>query len=418
MYTDDSTCDGIGLEAINAYVGQASVAVRDIFERRQLDLSRFDNLMMSAKSVGFPWEDPITIAVNAAHPIMQGLSDAERRTIRLLVTATESGVDFGKSISTYIHDCLGMDRRCRLFEIKQACFGGTAALQTAVSFVASSPDPDTRALVIATDCPRAKLKATYVEPSQGLGGVAMLVSRRPEAMEMDPGAFGCCSFEVMDTCRPVPELELGDPDLSLFSYLDCLASSFSAYQEAVADADFMDTFDLLAFHTPFPGMVKGAHRHLLRKLKIADPSRIESDFSRRLLPSLRYCTEVGNIYSAGLYLALCGAMDQAVLTRPLRIGLFSYGSGCASEFFSAVITPRSQQLVRETALGERIANRHRLPWGEYEKVTDANMGWTFGLKDKVMSRDGLDALYERLFENRRLLTLKCINNFHREYAWS
>jgi len=418
MDTDSLMNNGVGLEAINAYVGQAYVSVREIFEHRRLDLSRFDNLMMSAKSVGFPWEDPITIAVNAAQPIVQGLSETERATIRLLVVATESGIDFGKSISTYIHDYLGLNRNCRQFEVKQACFGGTAALQTAVSFIAASPTPDSRALVIATDCPRAKLKNTYVEPSQGFGGTAMLVSRRPAIMEMDVGAFGSYSFEVMDTCRPVPELELGDPDLSLFSYLDCLVGSVRGYQETVAETDFMETFDLLAFHTPFAGMVKGAHRHLLRKLKVVDPARIEADFVQRLLPSLSYCSEVGNIYSAGLYLALSGALDRAIITHPLRIGLFSYGSGCASEFFSGVITPTSQQLMRTTGLGGRLAGRYHFPWNEYEQVTDANMEWTFGLKDKTMSQTGFEHLYERLFLDRRLLTLKQINNFHREYDWS
>lgn len=410
--------NGVGLEAINAYVGEAAISVRDIFERRGLDLSRFGNLLMANKSVGFPWEDPVTIAVNAAQPIVAALPEAERRQIRLLIVATESGVDFGKSVSTYVHDYLGLDRRCRLFEIKQACFGGTAALQTAVSFVAASLSADAKALVIATDCPRAKLKHTYVEPSQGFGGVAMLVSRRARAMEMDLGAFGSCSFEVMDTCRPVPELELGDPDLSLFSYLDCLVSSFRDYQEVVAEADFESTFDLLAFHTPFAGLVKGAHRHVMRKLGIVDPGRVENDFQRRLAPSLTYCAEVGNIYSAGLYLALCGAMDHAPAGEPARIGLFSYGSGCASEFFSAVLTGDSRSHMRATGLATRIAQRHRLAWDDYERVTDANLEWTFGLKDKAMSLVGLEALYESRFQGRRRLVLKRIHNFHREYEWS
>ena len=33
----------------------------------------------------------------------------------------------------------------------------------------------------------------------------------------------------MDSCRPTPEIETGDADLSLLSYLDCIENSFLAY---------------------------------------------------------------------------------------------------------------------------------------------------------------------------------------------
>src|SRR5690606_30479191 len=127
----------------------------------------------------------------------------------------------------------------------------------------------------------------------------------PAILALDPGANGCHSFEVMDTCRPEVNIETGDPDLSLMSYLDCLENSFAAYAERVEEADFAETFDYLAFHTPFAGMVKGAHRMMMRKLKKAKAEESERDFERRLAPSLGYSRQVGNTYSAALYLALC-----------------------------------------------------------------------------------------------------------------
>ena len=119
----------VGIESINAFCGQASLDIRMLFEARDLDLERFNNLMMVEKSVGLPCEDAVTNAVNAAKPIVDALSEEERSRIELIITATESGVDFGKSLSTYIHDYLGLGRKCRLFELKQASYGGTAGLQ-------------------------------------------------------------------------------------------------------------------------------------------------------------------------------------------------------------------------------------------------------------------------------------------------
>ena len=56
--------------------------------------------------------------VNAAKPIIDRLTEAEKDRIELLITCSESGIDFGKSLSTYIHDYLGLNRNCRLFELK------------------------------------------------------------------------------------------------------------------------------------------------------------------------------------------------------------------------------------------------------------------------------------------------------------
>lgn len=408
----------VGIEAINFYGGPAYISVRDIFEARELDLGRFNNLMMDKKSVGMPCEDPVTNAVNAARPIIDRLTDSEKNSIDLVITASESGLDFGKSLSTYIHDYLGLSRNSRLFEVKQACYGGTAALHMASSYIASQVSPGAKALVVATDVARAAAKNTYAEPSQAVGAIAMLVSDRPEVMELDLGASGYYSFEVMDTFRPMPEIETGDPDLSLLSYLDCLDNSFKAYEEKVEGVNFMHTFDFLAFHTPFPGMVKGGHRKMMRELARISPDQIEEDFNRRVAPSLGYCTQVGNVYSATLYLALCGLIDQADFEDFSRVGLFSYGSGCSSEFYSGILTKHSKAVLSEMMIGKKLAQRYRLDIEEYDRILDLNMEWMFGIKDKEVELSGFTEIYEQFFKGRGLLVLNRVKNYHREYSWS
>lgn len=407
----------VGIEKINAYFGVTRIGIRDLFAERGLDLSRFDNLMMRQKSVGLPCEDAVTNAVNAAKPIIDEMGP-ERDCIELLITATESGIDFGKSLSTYIHGYLGLSRRCRLFEVKQACYGGTAALQMAASFVAANASPGAKALVIATDSARAALRKTYAEPSQGFGSVAMLVGDRPAVMALDLGASGFCSYEVMDTCRPQADIELGDPDLSLLAYLDCLEGSYLDYAARVADVDVHRTFDYLAFHTPFVGMVKGAHRHLMRRAAGASREEIEADFARRVAPSLVYCAEVGNTYTASLYVALCGTLDHATGPAQQRIGLFSYGSGCASEFFSGVIGPSSQLALARRHLHDALERRRLLTMPEYDRLLQLNQEWFFGIKDKDVDLAPYQAIYESQVEGRGLLVLNRISNFHREYRWS
>lgn len=408
----------VGIEALNFYGGPAYIDVRSIFEKRGLDLERFDNLMIQSKAVGVPCEDPVTNGVNAAKPIIDQLTEAEKNSIELVITSSESGLDFGKSLSTYIHDYLGLSKNCRLFEVKQACYGGTAALHMAACFVESQASPGAKALIIATDVARAAAKMTYAEPSQAVGAIAMLVSDQPEILEIDFGAAGYYSYEVMDTCRPLPEIELGDPDLSLLSYLDCLENSFRAYAAKVERADFIETFDYLAFHTPFPGMVKGAHRKMVRDLIHLSSDRIEADFQRRVAPSLTYCVQVGNVYSATLYLALCGLIDHEDLSDFNRIGLFSYGSGCSSEFYSGIISAYSKSVLREMKIGERLAARYQLNIEEYDRLLDLNAEWTFGIQNKEVDFGTFAKIYDHYFKGKQLLVLKQIKDYHREYTWS
>lgn len=406
----------VGIEAINAYVGQASIDIRTLFKGRNLDLSRFDNLMMQQKTVGLPCEDPVTNGVNAAKKIIDQLNESEKNQIELLITATESGLDFGKSLSNYIHKYLGLSRRCRMFEVKQACYAGTAALNMAAGIIAQQPNA--KALVVATDVARAAVKMTYAEPSQGVCAVAMLISNQPTIFELDLGANGFYGFEVMDTFRPDPEIETGDPDLSLLTYLDCLEGSFQDYREHVEGADFASTFDYLAFHTPFAGMVKGAHRKMMRELNHATPEVIEEDFKKRVLPSLRYPMKTGNAYSASLYLALCSLIDSIQINNPKRVGMFSYGSGCASEFFSGIITPESKKKLSEMRISEALEQRYSLTMEEYNSLLDSCVSGYFGYKDHMIDNTKFQHIYDEKFQGKGLLILKEVKNYIREYVWS
>ncbi len=413
----------VGIEAMNACVGQAFFNTRTLFEARGLDLERFDNLMMIEKSVCLPCEDPVTYGVNAAKSIIEALSSAERDRIELLITSTESGLDFGKSLSTYIHHYLGLNRRCRLFEIKQACYGGTAALQMATNFIASNASPGAKALVVATDVLRGIggtfESMAYAEPAAGVGSVAMLISSKPDIMELDFGANGYYGYEVMDTCRPDVGVETGDADLSLLSYLDCLEASYSAYAARVEGVDFQETFDYLAFHTPFAGMVKGAHRNLMRKYKQQPPAIIQADFEKRVAPSLKYCVRVGNIFGGTLYLALCSLIDDVLISAPSRVGLYSYGSGCSSEFYSGIITPQSQTKLSLMGINNALEKRYHLSLNEYEHLLKLNNEWLFGVKDKNMDLSAFNDIYNKQLANKGFLILKGVGkNYHRQYEWS
>jgi polyketide biosynthesis 3-hydroxy-3-methylglutaryl-CoA synthase-like enzyme PksG len=411
-----------GIEAINIYCGSAAIDVAELAKHRQLNTERFENLLMKEKTVPMPYEDPISNGVNAAKPILDALTKEEIESIDMLITCSESGIDFGKSMSTYIHDYLKLSRNCRLFELKNACYSGTAGFQMAVNFILSGTAPGRKVLVIATDIMRmstvegAAMEMSFVEPSSGSGAVAMLISDQPKIFEIDKGASGYYGYEVMDTCRPVPDKEAGDSDLSLLSYLDCCENSFKEYQKRVDDIDYQDSFQYLVFHTPFGGMVKGAHRTNMRKFKKAKPDQIEKDFQERVAPSLEYCQRVGNIMGATTYLALVSMIEKGNFKTPKRVGVFSYGSGCCSEFFSGVIHPESQELISSLAIEEHLDERVVLTMEEYESTFTDNAEIKFGTKDFKINT----TLYPKPFskvKGKNKLIFSEIKNYHRIYEW-
>jgi polyketide biosynthesis 3-hydroxy-3-methylglutaryl-CoA synthase-like enzyme PksG len=411
----------IGIEAMGFYGGSACIDVGELAVHRRLDMARFENLLMKQKTVALTCEDPVSFAVNAAKRVVDGLDAAEKDRVELLITCTESGIDFGKSMSTYVHHYLGLNRNCRMFELKQACYSGVAGLQMAMGFLLSGMSPGAKALVVATDVSRYVVVDgthaedadwSFAEPSSGAGSVAMLVGGGATVFVPDVGASGCYGYEVMDTCRPVPDSEAGNADLSLMSYLDCCEQSFIEYCKRVPGAHYGESFNYLAFHTPFGGMVKGAHRAMQRKFQKADPKTIEADFERRVRPGLRHCQRVGNIMGGTAALSLLSTIDNGEFPESRRIGVFSYGSGCCSEFFSGVVTPEGQRRVRALGVSSLLDGRRRLSMAEYDALLRQSHRLKFGTQNVV-----LDDLPTRGPGEGPTLFLRRIDDFHRIYEW-
>ncbi len=415
----------VGIEAMNCYGGTACLDVFELAQYRGLDMSRFENLLMKERTVPMPYEDPVSLGVNAAKPIIDALSEEEKNRIEMVVTCSESGVDFGKSMSTYIHDYLGLNKNCRLFEVKNACYSGTAGFQIALNFILAGVSPGAKALVVATDLARfmaadggEALQAdwSFAEPSGGAGAVAMLVSDKPYIFNIDIGANGYYGYEVMDTCRPIPDSEAGNSDLSLLSYLDCCDAAFNEYKKRVPEADYQTSFQYLVFHTPFGGMIKGAHRNRMRKEYRMKPDLIEQDFQKRVMPGLTYCQRVGNIMGATIFMSLMSTICNGEFDNPKRIGCFSYGSGCCSEFYSGVVTKDGAERLKARNFAKELDNRFKLNIDQYLDLLNLNGAVAFGTRNTKINKDIVPETLQGK-RDRKILVLDEIKEFHREYVW-
>jgi polyketide biosynthesis 3-hydroxy-3-methylglutaryl-CoA synthase-like enzyme PksG len=197
-----------------------------------------------------------------------------------------------------------------------------------------------------------------------------------------------------------------------------LSGAYAAYKGKIPDVDLLTSFHYFAFHTPFAGMVKGAHRKLMRENCSLTPAEIEEDFHRRASQSLAFCCQVGNVYSATTYLALCGLIDAAPVQVPQRVGVFSYGSGCSSEFYSGILMPGASEKIRRFGIQKELDNRYLLSMDEYDRLVDISGEWTFGTKDKQMDTAGFEGIYRQKFSGSGLLVFRGVDNYYRQYEWS
>ena len=257
-----------------------------------------------------------------------------------------------------MHGLLGLSSRCRVVELKHACYGGTAALQMAANIVRINPKE--KVLVIAADVARYDLGSPG-EATQGCGAVAMLVTNNPQVLALEVGS-GFYTEDVMDFWRPnYRDTALVDGKYSTMVYLTALKNAWEHFKET-RQLDYED-FARFCYHLPFTKMAIKAHTRLM---KIAGVDAETQANDQKMHSSLSYNRLVGNSYSASLYFGLAALLDND--TENLagqRIGLFSYGSGCVGEFFSGIIGEGYHQGCDTQAHRQMIDQRQRIDFSKY-----------------------------------------------------
>jgi 3-hydroxy-3-methylglutaryl CoA synthase len=406
----------VGIEKLRVYPGSLALAMTDLCAARGHDLSNIrDTMMIDERSLNVPWEDPVTMAVNAANPM---LSKDDRTRIGLVIVASESGVDQEKPISTWVQRYLDLPSRVRNFEVKHACYGATAAIQLAASWIASGAAPGQAALVINTDESRKHFNAPW-EFVLGAGATALLISDKPAVLDIELGDSGVYTYEISDLTRPTSRVETGNSETSLLSYLEALDGTLDDFLERRPEAANLDTyFKRHIYHLPFGGMGYLAHKAVLRRLGISSKSEAWNSFVRKTEPSLHFVRRMGGTYGSSIFIALMGllATDEALQAGD-RIGFFSYGSGSCAEFWSGRVGISAKASAKPAELQQLLDARRRLSIGEYETVevardTAIDQG-NYGI-DLNMLGDWYDSYYK----GKGLLIFSGMQDYYRQYAWS
>jgi len=355
------------------------ISIEDLATARGVDPAKY-TLGLGARemAVAEPGEDTVALAALAAK---RALDATGHRELGMLVVGTETGVDHSKPVASYVHGLLGLPTTMRVFDTQHACYGGTAGVMAAMEWIASGAAAGRAALVVCSDIARYGMR-TAGEPTQGAGAVAMVIAQDPAMLELDVGISGAASTHVHDFWRPLGQREAQvDGHYSMQCYTEALATAYRGWKtRAIArelvrgDGLASEQLAQICYHVPFCKMARKAHVQV-RQCDASDAGIADTDaavaasFTQQVEPSLSACSRVGNIYTGSLYLALLGALDiggRALAGK--RVGMFSYGSGCTSEFFSGVVGARAADMVERAQLAGVLADRERITIDEYERI--------------------------------------------------
>lgn len=297
-----------------------------------------------------------------------------------------------------------------------ACYGGTNAVFNAVNWVESSGWDGRDAIVIAGDI--ALYAKGAARPTGGAGAVAMLIG--PDApIVLEPGMRGSYMQHAYDFYKPdfTSEYPVVDGHFSIKCYSEAVDACYKAYHKRAAalkattnghtngaeesDKTPFDAFDYMAFHAPTCKLVSKSYARMLYNDYLVNPSAAafadvpaelrdmdyekslsdkvvektfmglsKKRFAERVQPSIEVPTMCGNMYCASVYggiVSLLSNVDSATL-QGKRIGVFSYGSGLASSFFSLKVNGSTEAIQKSLNLKERLAARRTVAPEVYDEV--------------------------------------------------
>ncbi|MDH6363790.1 hydroxymethylglutaryl-CoA synthase [Enterococcus sp. PF1-24] len=348
----------VGIEKIAFHVPSFFVDMTDLAIAREVDPGKFlvgigqDEMAVIPAS-----QDIVTLGANAAAKI---LTEADKQKIDMVIVGTESAFDYSKSAAVIIQKLLGIQPFVRAYEIKQACYGATAALQQAKEYVKSHPERSV--LVIAADISKYGLNSGG-EVTQGAGAVAMLITANPSiAILSEEAVF--YSEDIYDFWRPEGhDYPLVDGHLSNDVYINSFQTVWQQNKKQFKRSS--QDYAALAFHLPYTKMGRKALQSIFPELTETEQQRLTACYDE----SIVYSKKIGNLYTGSLYLGLVSLLENSqTLQAGDLIGLFSYGSGAVSEFFSLTLVAGYQEHLQSQQHEALLAQRQQLTIPEYEAI--------------------------------------------------
>jgi hydroxymethylglutaryl-CoA synthase len=341
------------------------------------------------------------------------------KNIGRLEVGTETLLDKSKSVKSVLMQLFEESGNFNVEGVDtiNACYGGTNAIFNTVDWIESSGWDGRDALVVAGDI--ALYKKGNARPAGGAGCVAFLIG--PDApIVIEPGLRGTYIKNVYDFYKPdlASEYPVVFGHYSMKCYTECVDNCYRSYNAREARLTKLsnsngnsgykerevplDRFDHICFHAPTCKLVSKSYARLLYNDYLSDPTNplfaevpgeiknltyeasisdksVEKTFmalgkkryAQRVQPTIEVPTMCGNMYCASVYSSLCSLFMnvESEQLQGKRVGVFSYGSGLASSFFSLRIKGSTKEITEKMDIKNRLASRRTVEPAVYDEVS-------------------------------------------------
>ena len=363
----------VGVSDIGIYIPPFYLPHEELAKARGVPKEKYIIGLGNQKMAVIPnWEDSVTMAANAAMQVLEK-TGTDPEEIQQLIVSTESGVDHSKAVASFVQGLLKIGTRCRVYEVKHACYGGTAGLVDSIDRISRNGKSTRKGLVIMTDIAKYGF-GNLGEPTQGAGAVALLVEKNPRLCTIDTSLNGIFSKDVFDFWRPTGHrVPIVDGKYSIECYLMALDGALSEFRSnlGLERGELLDYLDYIIYHMPFTNMAKKAHRRLIEiefegKDLETQEEIYNQTFSKKVAPGLMGVREVGNIYTGSVYMGLVSLLEnERKKTEGKRIGIFSYGSGCGAEFLLYNMQTEISRVIDSLHFKEQLDKRKKITFEQY-----------------------------------------------------
>ena len=401
-----------GIEAASFHVPSLYLEIKDLAEKRNIEPAKLEK-GLGLHKMAFPdvHEDSATFAAEALLKLIKDYNLNPKEISRIYL-GTESALDAAKPTATYamqmVETVLEKDfgarcfKNCDVVDMTFACVGAVDALQNCLDFCRANPGK--KAVVIASDYAKYELESSG-EYTQGGGAVALLLSDNPQLLEIE-NVYGVATESVFDFFKPRRVALKSDlnsstefmPDkIEIFTdepvfdghysnqcYQDRIREAYEHYKDQTGIEKPYKDWRYLIFHLPYAFHGKRVFTELYsleNQLPFGTPEEQKTvakseDYlnfiNRKIEPSQRASSEVGNMYTASVFMALLSAMqvsyDNHEDLEGQKIGFLAYGSGSKAKVFAGKVGQSCRNVVEKWNIFENLKNRTSINFETYEKL--------------------------------------------------
>ena len=401
-----------GIEAASFHVPSLYLEIKDLAEKRNIEPAKLEK-GLGLHKMAFPdvHEDSATFAAEALLKLIRDYNLNPKEISRIYL-GTESALDAAKPTATYamqmVEALLEKDfgarcfKNCDVVDMTFACVGAVDALQNCLDFCRANPGK--KAVVVASDYAKYELESSG-EYTQGGGAVALLLSDNPQLLEIE-NVYGVATESVFDFFKPRRVALKSDlnsstefmPDkIEIFTdepvfdghysnqcYQDRIREAYEHYKDQTGIEKPYKDWRYLIFHLPYAFHGKRVFTELYsleNQLPFGTPEEQKTvakseDYlnfiNRKIEPSQRASSEVGNMYTASVFMALLSAMqvsyDNHEDLEGQKIGFLAYGSGSKAKVFAGKVGQSWRNVVEKWNIFENLKNRTSINFETYEKL--------------------------------------------------